>query len=436
MIPRALRLPVVRAGAPLFAATLFFQLANFVFNAAGARLLGPVSYGSLAATVGLTYLLNPLTSTIQTVASRETTAYITGRRSADLHAAMWFYGRRIEIVAILGCLAIVAASPWISSFLKIGTPVPVMILGAVYPLSCITLLLRGIFQGSQRFGRLAISTAVEGVAKILAAVAILSFFLRSATGGVLAMIISSTTALVVSALMTRHLPRAVVPHVPRAHPGKYALVTVTTFALLAILLSVDTLAAKHYLSPATAGLYAGVSICGKIVYFVTSVVAIYLFPMFSAQHDRGHDGRRQLALSLTVVAGGALVFAGLFALVPRVVVMPLLGGKYAAADQFVGLSGVVFGLYGCINLVATYLLAQRRIAVIAVLGVAVAVLFALLYVSHSSIMDLLRALLLTFGCTTAALVVWVMLPGFGAPRSVLVNADRSGESITGAPVSG
>ncbi len=192
------------------------------------------------------------------------------------------------------------------------------------------------------------------------------------------------------------------------HPARYSAVTLATLVLLAVLLSTDTLAAKHYMSPDTAGLYAGVSICGKIVYFVTSVLSIYLFPLFSAHHDRGHDARKRLGMALALVLGSALVIAAVFSLAPQLVVTPLLGGKFAAAAPYVGLAGIAFGLYGCVYLAAMYLLAHRQTAVIAVLGVAVVGFLVQLYSSHSTILDLLHVLIVTFGVTAAALTAWAM----------------------------
>jgi O-antigen/teichoic acid export membrane protein len=425
MIGRLARMPFVRAGAPVFAATLLWQLSNFVFNAAGARLLGPATYGSLAAAVGLLYLVNPLLITIQTVASRETTAYISSGRLAELRGAMWFYGWRLGGASVVAFIALAAASPWISGFLKIDTTGPIVVLAAALPLWCIALLQRGVFQGSQRFGRLAISTAVEAVAKIASAIALLTLFWRGATGGMLAVVVGASSALLVGALMLRYLPYSEVRHVPRVHPARYTVITLATLVLLAVLLSTDTLAAKHYMSPETAGLYAGVSICGKIVYFITSVLSIYLFPLFSAHHDRGQDARRRLGVALAIILGGALVIVGVFSVAPQLVVTPLLGDKFGAADQFVGLAGFAFGLYGCVYLCAMYLLAQRQAAVIAVLGVAAGGLVVGLYASHNSIPQLLHVLIVTFGLTAGTLTTWAMLRKPARAQSIELDGARA-----------
>ena len=432
MIGRLARMPFVRAGAPVFAATLLWQLSNFVFNAAGARLLGPASYGSLAAAVGLLYLVNPLLITIQTVASRETTSYISGGRLSELRGAMWFYGWRLAAAGAAVFVALAAASPWISGFLKIDTTGPIIVLAAALPIWCIALLQRGIFQGSQRFGRLAISTAVEAMAKIASAIALLTLFWRGATGGMLAVVVGAASALLVGALMLRYLPYSEVRHVPRVHPARYTVITLATLVLLAVLLSTDTLAAKHYMSAETAGLYAGVSICGKIVYFVTSVLSIYLFPLFSAQHDRGQDARKRLGFALAAILGGTFIIAGIFTVAPQLVVTPLLGEKFAAAGQFVGLAGIAFGLYGCVYLCAMYLLAQRQAAVIAVLGVAAVALIVGVYASHSTIAQLLHVLIATFALTAGTLGMWAMLRKPANAYSVELDGAR----VAGAVAAG
>ena len=213
------------------------------------------------------------------------------------------------------------------------------------------------------------------------------------------------------------------------HPARYSLITLATLVLLAVLLSSDTLAAKHYLSPDTAGLYAGVSICGKIVYFITSVLAIYLFPLFSARHDRGLDARKTLVIALAAILGGAVVLAAVFGVAPQLVVAPLLGTKFSAAGQFVGLAGIAFGLYGCVYLCAMYLLAQRQSAVIGVLALAASGLLVGMHASHSTIPQLLHVLIVTFGATATVLATWAMARKPANARSVGLEGARAPATV-------
>ena len=81
----------------------------------------------------------------------------------------------------------------------------------------------------------------------------------------------------------------------RRHPARigvpvssgYSVTALLTYGLLALMLSSDTLIAKHYLSNHQAGLYAGVSLTGKIAYFAASSLFVVAFPLFSRHHDQG-----------------------------------------------------------------------------------------------------------------------------------------------------
>ena len=83
----------------------------------------------------------------------------------------------------------------------------------------------------------------------------------------------------------RRIPDGAAPGVVR-----YSVTALVTYGLLAVMLSSDTLIAKHYLSSHQAGLYAGVSLAGKIAYFAASSLFVVAFPLFSRQHDQGTDG--------------------------------------------------------------------------------------------------------------------------------------------------
>ena len=84
----------------------------------------------------------------------------------------------------------------------------------------------------------------------------------------------------------------------RGMPGVlgYSATALGTYGLLALMLSSDTLVAKHYLSNYQAGLYAGVSLAGKIGYFAASSLFVISFPVFSRYHDQGLAGSNGCSL--------------------------------------------------------------------------------------------------------------------------------------------
>ena len=279
--------------------------------------------------------------------------------------------------------------------------------------------LSGILQGAERFGRFAFETVLEASAKILFAVVLLGLLWRSPTSGVLAIALSALCGLCVNVwLVSSYVPRHRRVAAPVRISAGYSLATLATFGLLAVLLSVDTLIGKHYLPAEQAGLYAGVSLTGKIVFFATSALAVVVFPIFSRHQDMGLDGVRSLGIAtitaLVIIATSILV---LF-MAPGLVVSALLGPKYHAVDSYAPLMGATFGLYAIAYLCSTYLLARRHRGVIVALAVAVAAQLAGFYALHSTIREMIEVEAFAFWIAiVGCLVVLGVGHGLGASRS-------------------
>jgi O-antigen/teichoic acid export membrane protein len=345
-----------------FAGSLIWQFSNFLFNSVAAHLLGPDDYGRLAAVVGLLYLANPIFVSLQTVAARTTTSLKSSGAEASVRGYLRYYGVRLTLVAGIVAGFVAIASGPIAEILKVSSRVPIAILSLLLLLSAGTHLQRGILLGSQEFKRLGLSSAVEGVAKVALAALLLTWVWRSVDAAVLAVVAASGIGLGVNWLLLDCLPRGGGRVRPSSHPSRYSLVTVTTLVLLSGLLTMDVIAAHHYLDAHLAGLYAAVSLGGKIVFFALSTVALYLFPKFSSRKDRGLDARKQLAWSLGGVASAAVVLIGGFFLAPHLLVYPLFGSRYAATTRYLGYAALAFGLFALTYLTAMYLLSQRRVA--------------------------------------------------------------------------
>jgi O-antigen/teichoic acid export membrane protein len=179
--------------------------------------------------------------------------------------------------------------------------------------------------------------------------------------------------------------------------------------VIAVLLSADILAAKRYLPPSAAGIYAAVSLCGKVVYFATSATSLLLFPHFSERHEQKRDGRKILGASLGVVAALSGILVAIYYLAPAVVVIPLYGSGYRAAEPYLGRIAIAFAFYALAYLAATYLLALRSWLGAAALSVAALVQLAALYSFHGSIGEVVTVQIVVLGATAIALVTLALV---------------------------
>jgi O-antigen/teichoic acid export membrane protein len=400
--------------------TVVGQAAGFLFNAVGAHALGPERYGVLAASMALLSFAGPLLAALQAVASRSATSLAARKQLWKVAPMLRHYGLRVTGGSLVLAGAAAAASGWISGLFRLGSPWLVVLIGATIPCYTLGHILGGLLQGTERFGRFALETVVEASTKAVIGFLVMGVLWHSALWGVATVAVSRAAGLVAYLLLTlpildrsspgdiagegsatalsrlrgahRRSPRVGMPGVVR-----YSMTALATYSLLALLLSSDTLVAKHYLSSQQAGLYAGISLAGKIAYFATSSVIVVAFPAFCRRSEQGVGSRRWILASGGAVCAITGVIAALFALRPAWVVIPLLGERYRSAERYVPWMAAIFGLYALGFLFSTYLLARQRRGIIAVLAASVGVQFAGFFIFHSNITRMMDVLAAAFG---------------------------------------
>lgn len=419
----------------VFASTSIWQLAGFVFNAVGAHSLGPVRFGVLSATVGFLALVAPLMMAMQAMASREVTSIERRGDPAELAATIWHYGVRVGLGTLaLGLLLAVSAGP-LSRLFHLGSPWGVRLAAVCVALYLPSHFLSGILQGKERFERFALQTVLEALAKILFAALLLGLFWPTPDGGMAALALSAAAGLAVNVSLVRtyapRMPRLVAP--VRISPG-YSLTALATFGLLALLLSADVLVGKHYLPARAAGLYAGLSLAGKIVFFATSALSIVVFPVFSRHQDAGSLGTRSLGAALGAALTIIAATVGVLAVAPRLVVATLLGAKYASVASFVPWMGVAFGAYAVAYLLATYLLARRRWGVVVALAVALAVQLGGFFAFHGSIHQMVVVECTAFATAIAGCGVVAVVDRRRSSSTLAAGGDRGMTGVAPSPV--
>jgi O-antigen/teichoic acid export membrane protein len=396
-------LPHVRSGGIVLAAILVWNASNFGFNSVAARLLGPAGYSELAATVALLYVASPVLISIQTLTSRAATALTVSGAEGDVGQMVRAATRRLTIVACLLTAAAAAASPLLGDLLRLPSGIPVAIVVAGLALSLLTHCQRGALQGTARFGRFATSTVVEGLAKVVGAAAILLLIDSSVDGAAAAIPLAAACALVANRALLRALPSASAEeHKAEVPVERSSATTLATFILLALLLSADVFAARRFLAGHEAGLYAAVSLCGKVAYFATSAIPVFLFPSFSARRDRGRSGRRLLAAGIAVVVAVCCLIAAVYALAPRLILDPLFGSRYAGASGYLGQIAIAFGAYAVTYLSATYLVACRSRAGAVILAFVAAIQVTALLLAHSSVASIVHVQMGVLGIAAVA----------------------------------
>ncbi|MGC2191479.1 MAG: hypothetical protein WA751_04010 [Candidatus Dormiibacterota bacterium] len=278
------------------------------------------------------------------------------------------------------------------------------------PLSAYAGAQRGYLQGDRDFRRLALNLVLYGGTVVVVAVILLHLHLGAA-----AVPIATVAGCLGSAVYPRH-PGA---HLRRsaANTGRLVDYTVVAGAATAPLFNnIDVVAARHVLPAGGAGLYSGLSVMGKIIFYGTSSLSAVMYPRVAAAATA--SARRKLLLQAMAALGAvdAVALLAYWLLSPHLLRI-VLGHQYTRDSSLlpifaIGVVGLTF-----VNLFVYYGMGARvrHFAIVPAIGVPA--LIAWLFTSPPSVSEFVPRI-------ASALVVLAVLEGVLILPGVFRSGDR------------
>lgn len=374
---------------------MLFNVCNYGFHFVVSRGIPTPNYGDLYALITALSAFAVITTTISTALVRHT-AELAARN--DFGAIRSLHRRVLQWCSIAGGTAFIgglAASPWIISFLKLDHPRQLPPFALLLGLTLIVPPLRAMIQGLQQFGEFAVSLSVEGLGKfVFGALAVYLGF--RGFGALYGIAIAMCFALIYTELTLYRRLRAVAPQPEMLNlarlfstaSGAFAATLATT-----ALLSVDTILAKHYLTPYDAGLYSAVALAGKLIMFAVGFAPTLLLPKLTEASTNGQSSRRLLlgAAAATIACSGGLL--AIYGLAPGLVLHVLVGSKYESASSFVFMYAIAMTALTLTSLVLTSRIAQHRFGFVGPLLFVAGAEAVAIVLHHGSIRDIVSVVL-------------------------------------------
>lgn len=324
------------------------------------RLLIPADYGVLQSLLSLSNILNVPLVTLNTVVAKFVSTYV-GKNEPGKIASLYYQIRRALFVILLigGCLFLLLTNI-IMNFLHLDTWVNVLILDLALFLGLVNILNRATLQGLALFIPLTIAQFIESYGKlILGVIAVLLGWRVPGAFGAFVVVIFVSYAFMVK-ILRKKLGNFTYHPLPVRAMGRYAIPSALMTVGVTALYNTDVILVRHYLSSYEAGLYAALSVLGKIIFFGTAPVTTTMFPLVSEAHAKGERYHRIFLLSLIfllAIAGAATI---IFTLVPALIMRIMIGAQYLDAAPYLTQFSIFLSLCSVIFLLANFFLSIHR----------------------------------------------------------------------------
>lgn len=390
---------------PLFAGSavmiLGSNVANFfayIYHLVIGRMLGPVEYGELAASITFISMLITSFSFISVVVIK----FISSSNDKDQRTIIgWFSKYSLYVGGLITVLLFIAA-PVFADFFHIHRSI-MYIIAPIVGISVVSMVLKSFLQGLLLFGVNVLATNIEMIGRLLLALicVYLGYGVFGALVGLLVAIFFEII-FVLSYLRKYTLFRQTGKFSAKKKVFVYAIPILLSTVATNSLISTDVLLVKHYFDPFDAGLYASLSNLGKIIFFGTAPIGSVMFPLIAKRHARGENHKKIFLVSILLTFSICAGVTSIYFLFPEFMISVLYGDKFIAASSQLYLFGIFISIYTLGSLLLSYYLSHDKTKTVGVAIFAALVQYALITIYHDSLsqvimMSIISALILLGG---------------------------------------
>lgn len=376
--------PLAKNSLIMFVGTMAVNFGAYLYQVVVLRIMGPAQYSELAALFSILFIISVPAQVAQTIltkffSERKANNDLGGAKSLLLKTYQY-----LAIISIVGLGIYVPLIPVMQSTLKIQEVMSFIGLYGVFVTFFIVTIGLSVLNGFQRF---AASTFFATISMILR---FLSGYLF-ASMGVAITVVANSIANVISIFFFL-IPLGFILKVkaqpfslPKKETVAYAVPALFVLLGITMLYNLDVVLVKSFFNPELAGIYGGLTIFGKIIFFAATAILLAVFPMVAEKKALGKPHNQIVWAGFAgIVIMSALIVLFYFLLAP-VVTNILFGPRFSGVVPYLGLFGVFMSAVTIINYIAVICLAINKTGVWKIIMSGAMVQIAGLILFHSNL---------------------------------------------------
>lgn len=408
---KILKHPLIAGSLIIFFGSTFGNFLNFIFNIFISRNLTVQDYGTVASLMAIITLFGISAGAITPTIINFTSDKFQKNDLGYVRGIYLKIAKNFLYLALLVLLFSIIFRDQVANFLNIRNGlILIPISGAIIFIGFGAVLNLALLQAKLSFKSFSFLNIFASFIKIiLGIIFVLSGF--QSVGVMIAIFISYLLPYLLGFTFLRFLFVKSIKkvNIDRRSIFEYAIPSGIALLALTSIISTDLVLVKHLFNSSEAGIYAGLSLIGKVIFFFTAPIGVVMFPLMARRHtDQKGDGKL-VPLSLILVALASFGITIFYFLFPEFVISLFLKNKeYLIASPYLGLYGVFISLYSLCSIMMYYFLSIKKTWVYKPILLAAILQAVLIYNFHASFgviifisVMIMLALLSFFGLTFA-----------------------------------
>lgn len=407
-IQRIITHPLISGSTALFVGTNAANVFNFFYNLFMLRNLSSVDYGVLLSMISLitvfAYLADSLTPFIVNFAAQ----YFGSDRLGQAKTLFLKITKGSIVVGLTIVILFILFSKQIGSFLKIDDQALIVTVGVCILFGFVGIVNKAFLQAKLAFRYIAFLAFVGSFFKFILGVFFVFNGFRVA-GALYAFMIAFLGPYILSFIPLRKMLHRDQKKetIELKKMMRFGFGSIIAMFSLAAFITTDVLLVKHFFTPQLAGLYAGITIVGKIIFFFSAPIGLVMFPLVVQKYAKKQNYHNDFRLAFSLVLLPSLALIALYFLFPQMIVHFIMKREeYLSGIEYIGPMGIFFSLYSLIYVMTNFFLSiQKTNVYIPILGFAIAQ-GLLMWFFHNSLMQILSISIMVLGLLLATLLLY------------------------------
>jgi len=393
----------------IFIGSTIANIFNLFFSLFMSRNLSVEGFGILASAFSLISLIAiPAGSIIPTIVSFAG-SHFAKEDYGSVKALFFKIIKPLLIVSVFALFIFITFAGYIGDFFKIADHSIIVIVGVAVAFAYIGVVSSGLLQAKLAFKYISFTSLIGSISKFVIGAGLV-FLGLGVKGAIWAVFIAGVIPSILGFIYLKSVFISTIGKASKINfksilsygiPSSLAMLGMTS------LISTDILLVKHFFDPLQAGVYAGLSLVGKVIFFLTAPIGMVMFPLVVQKHAKNENYDNIFKMAIALVFFPSVLISILYFLYPDLAIIFFVKNKtYLSASHLLGLFGVFITIYSLISLLTYYFLSIKKTNVYIPVLIAALSQLLLITVYHSSLFIVVVISLLLALILLAVLVIY------------------------------
>lgn len=398
----------------------FFQ---FLFSIFMTRNLTVIDYGILASLMSLVMIPALVSSAIFPTMVSFAATYYAKDQLEKVKGLFLSLGKLAFLMGVVSLIIFIAFSKEIGSFFQVNDSIFVILAGINVFIGFMMIVNSALLQAKLDFAFVSFISFFSSVLKFVFG----AFFVLlglGVSGAMLGMIVATTGGYLVSFFPLRHLffKRADSEVIDMRPLLQFGAPAALIFFSLTSFITLDIVLVKHFFTPETAGLYAGLSLVGKVIFFVSAPISVVILPLLTQEHTKSKNISKDILLSfMLVLIPSVLITVFYTAFSNQTINFFLKNDQYQEISSYLPLFSLFIMFYSLIYILSNIFLSLKRTEIFFPLSLSAVIQILLISIFHDSI---LQVILINLGVVSILLSVLLLYYWTVVRKKVFENEKK------------